>query len=310
MANDIGVGRFIRAAKRSYSDKEFSEFQDANGFSVVGVYDGMYRKQMGVSRAVDVVPFFKFYFDDEDIEGNDLHIPLKIQASMTSRVTQDGEVRYMLNDSRIKRLNPIDLIVSDDFSIGRVDGLVYEMKKGEYQQVDLNKVYGRIYKAHTSSITTLRGLYYRFKLLALRKAPTTALALIAWCLGWTYWWLKGKRFTYNYISESVRDRMGASTSVAESEAPETTIDFFGYKVGVWTLTTYSVVMVILFLLTQNTTFVKLPENNALTGVYTLALAIFSIVLYDKILPTLNKATAKWSSRMSFKCSIRGVKIKV
>jgi len=310
MTNNSGIAKFIRSAKRDYSDKEFSEFLDTNGFSVIGTYDKGYRRQMGITDTVNVVPFAKFYFDDEDIDGEGEYIPVKIHISMTSKVIERGEARYMLNDSRIKRLKPIDLIVTDEFFIDREKGLAYEGKNGKYKRIELGKVYDRLYKAHTSRINSLKGSYHRIKIIVLRKLPAVVLSIISWLLGIIYWWLRGKFFKYDYIVESVKDRMRDPTTTKESEEPKTTIDFFGYKVGVWSLTTYSIVIVVVFLFTQNTWLVKLPENNALATVYSLALAIVSIVLYDKILPTATKYIIKWSSKTSFKCQVRGIKIKV
>jgi hypothetical protein len=310
MTNVDGVEKFLVKAAAVLTDYEITRFIDSRGFSLIGEYGLSEKRQMGISGKSNIVPFSKFYFLDEDINEQNAYISLKVRISPTIREENGGSVRYIPDDSRF-RIKPIELTTGDEFYVKRATGVVYEKKGNDYEKIDLNKLYNKIYKAHVSSILSLAGLRRRTKILIMRTLPRITLSLAALLSGCVFWWLKGKMYRFDVIAEQLsRDRRDDEIDRKASKLPAEQIDFFGYKVGVWTLTTFSIVIIILFSILKENMVFKLPDENVLSGVYNLAVAIVAIVFYDRALPKTLKFVVEKSENQAFNLRYNGVKFKI
>lgn len=304
-----GIKKFLEKAQSAFSDYEFTKFVDGKGFSLVGSYGASQKRQMGISSEKNIVPFAKFYFIDEELNKRGEYISLIVRISPTFKDESGSQVRY-ITDAYKFRVKPIELTTGDEFYVKNSTGFVYEKKGNDYKKIELSKLYGRIYKAHISSVFTPAGLYRRLKILAKRTIPGWFFSIISWSSGYIYWWLKGKRFTFDVFAEAMLDQLNDRIDSRQSELPSEPIDFFGYKVGVWTLTTFSIVVIGLFLIFHDNPALKLPSENVLSGVYSLSMAIVAIVLYDKVLPTAFKFIVKKCENKAFNLKFTGVKFKI
>jgi hypothetical protein len=154
------------------------------------------------------------------------------------------------------------------------------------------------------------GLYRRAKIFFKRTLPYKFFSIISLVCGCIFWWLKGKRYRFDVIAQALLNQRDDEISSRVSDAPNESIDFFGYKVGVWTLTTFSIVIMILFSIFKNDNNFKLPDSNVLSAVYSLATAIVLIVLYDKMLPNALKLAVKGAENCAFNLRYTGVKFKI
>jgi hypothetical protein len=304
------INNFYELSQKELDKGTLTVFDSGDGYSFIGEYSPKYKQQMGLNADDEVVPFFKFYFDKEKFSADNKYIPLTIDVSITSVAREGDRIRYMLNDSRIKRLRPIDFVSKDDFFVNTDSGQVYRRIGNRYKLEDLGALYDRILRVHSSNILTVMGLYRRMKLFSLRRLPSKMLGYVSWSLGFIYWVLKGKLNTYDVMAESFRNRKEDQDQILESAAPVNAIDFFGYKVSVWTLYSYSLCVILFYIFAGQSVSQILPTEGSFSSITVIAFAIVSIVTYDKLLPTAVDHGVKKTARISFYIKYRGIKLKV
>lgn len=303
------INNFFRYSKSKLDSNKLTVYQTRDGYSYIGTYPTNYKRQMGLTDDVEVVPFYKFYFNkDEIVDSN--YIALTIDVGMTSIAREGDNVRYMLNDSRIKRFHPIDFVTKDNYYIHKPNGKVFKKVGKKYKAVDLKLVYERMNRIHCSNVFTLMGVYRRTKIFLLRTLPSLATRFIAWILGFVYWFMKGSRSTYDVLAESIRDRRDDQDAIVSRQPLVDNIDFFGYKVSTWTLFSYSLLIIFVFFKYGKSISDILSSNDSFSGLYVIAFAIVSIVIYDKIAPKVINYLVKRLSIFSFNLKYRGVKLKV
>ena len=308
--SDTWIDTFNKNFENTFKDKHITPFIDNTGYSLIDSYSGKLKAQMGVSKTGSQVPFFKFYIDNAQSINDSPYVPLIITVSVTTAVNEQNTIRYMLNDSTIKRLKPIDITSRDDFFISKNDGQLYKKKRKNFTKVALIDIYKRMYRVHTSNIKTVRGVFARGKIFILRRMPSLILADMAWILGFILWFLKGKRYTYDVITERYLSKKGDKREIHATEAPPDNIDFFGYKVSIWTLFTYSLIVLLIYILDLQSIVKFLPKNSQLSGIFTIALAILSMVTFDKLLPLAIRLAVKYSANVAFNFKYKGIKLKI
>ena len=163
---------------------------------------------------------------------------------------------------------------------------------------------------HISSVYTSLGLYRRLKIFILRTLPSWFFVIIAFACGYTLYLLKGEAFKYS-VYDVIKSRYlegGSDTQKRhETQMPSPTIDFFGYKVAPWTIGSYSLIVVLVGIVYQDTIQIIYPPNNsAYATLFTAALAIFSIIVYDRVLPKVLKCIVRKSSEYSYDIGNKGV----
>jgi hypothetical protein len=297
---------FYNYASNQFNNLELTKFIEGGGFSLIGKYKDNHKRRMGVGTDGPQVPFLKFIFEDSK---NDDYLPLIVSIAITTRVVEGGATRFMQNDSRIKHLRPIDIVTNDDFYVSKIDGLVYEKKSNKYYKISLKIIYDRLYKLHVADIFTFKGAYIRSKRFIITKAPSVLFACTAWVLGWLLFVIKHDRYRYDVMFERFRDRRNDEPEFVAPASHESDIDFFGYKVQLWTLYTYSIIALISLFVFKRF-FAKLTNGQESESVFNIALAIFSIITYDKIIPTALKFVIRHSSIYSYDLKYKNIKLKI
>lgn len=302
---------FYSDFERAFRDKMITRFNEGGGYSLVDEYPAKYIRQMGVPKDANVKPFFKYFYLEDQMTDGGLYVPLIVTVSLTTEDSTNGTVRYMLNDSRIKRLKPIELTSKEDFYVNTSNGKVYEKHRNSYSEVALSDIHKRILKLHISNWHTPKGAVTRLRLLFTQRLLSWLFKIIAWSSGRLFWYIKSKPYNYDVIRErylnSPRDSRNQGTP---SPNPPGGIDFFGYKVSIWTLFTYSISVLVLCYFFRENIVPILKELESLSSIITIALAILTIVTYDKLLPLLLILIVKGAENLSFDLSIKSVKLRV
>lgn len=301
------VDKFNKYFEDIFKNKNITRFESGDGFSLVDEYSKKFKKQMGVGSDGNQVPFFKFYFNKEKTINDEEYVPLVITAAITTAVKEGDNKRYMLNDSTIKRFKPIEITSIDDFYIATKNGKLYEKHEEKFSLVNLVDVYNRMYKVHVSDVLTIRGIITRVKFFTLRRAPSLLFEFFVWLFGWAIWGLKGKRYSYDVISERYLNKRADKKEEVAAKDPNRDIDFFGYKVSVWTLYSYSIVIILVNISARSFFDYLLQRNDLTSGIATIALAIITIVSYDKIIPTILRSFVKYSANVAFDLKYKGIK---
>lgn len=107
------VDKFYKNFERAFKGKQLTRFVDGDGYSVLDVYTGSFKRQMGLGSDSAQLPFFKFFFDAHD-DASD-YTPLKINVSMTTKVMEGQVTRYMLADHSVRGIRPISITSNDNF---------------------------------------------------------------------------------------------------------------------------------------------------------------------------------------------------
>lgn len=301
--------KFYDHSDKVFKDKQITHFLDGGGYSLIGEYKASFKRRMGVGKDGNQVPFLKFIFDENSKIENGKYVPLTISVGITTKVIEGTETRYMLNDSRIKHFRPIDLVSNDDFFISTVNGKIYERKNKKFSQVELDVLYNRVLKVHLSDVVTLSGIYRRTKMFVYRRLPSLLLAALAWAFGWLTFFIKNDRYIYNVIKERYLNRRGDTEKVIDPATVGPNIDFFGYKVSIWTLYTYSFLVIIAYLIWRKS-LNNFISKDGLSSLFGIPFAIFSIVTYDRLIPGFLKSAIKYSSIRSYDLKYTGIKLKV
>lgn len=307
---DNWLDEFYAYSSREFSDEQYTRFTQGDGYSLVGKYKDGDIKRIGVAKELNLVPFLKFFFDQKELENPKDYVPLIINVAITHEEIERLRPRYLLSGFKVKRFRPIDFNSREEFFVSTKDGKVYEKLKKTYKAIDIKKLYKRLYKTHVSSVLTVRGVCRRLRIFISRTAPSSVANSTSFLLSSVYWWLKGERFTYDVFAESLKDGINDIRHITTSTSKENEIDFFGYRVAIWTLTTYSIVVIIIYTLFKDSMLFALSDKSAFSTIYGIALAILSIVIYDKLFPRFLRYLIMQSAKTSYDLSFKGVKIKV
>ena len=291
-------------------DLEVTRFADDNtGCSIIGNYQKEYKDNYeGI-----LVPFSRIYVikDSAKDEGLaqiifDIHVTRKVARCYDP----NNEYDYVFSNLPKGFMAPINIVNDKNFFVSLKDGMIYERAKKGLIKIDSWYLYERFYNVHISSVYTFTGLYRRLKMFTLRTLPSWFFIIIALACGCIFFLLKGQVFKYS-VYDVIKSRYlgkGSGTQERrETQMPETTIKFFGYKVATWTVGSYSLVVVLAGAIFQDTLQIICPPNNsAYATLSTAALAIFSIIVYDRVLPKILKCIVKKSSEYSYDIGNKGV----
>lgn len=302
--------KFIEQSKKALSDKQVTEYLTEDGYSIVGEYNKRHKGQFGILGNDNIVPFIKVFFLKDKIDEYKEYIPLWIDVGVTSKVIENGQAKYMVNDSRIKRLKPLNFMSKDDFYVSKKDGKIYEKRKETFKVVDYNKFYDRLYKAHVSSVWGIRGLLTRIRILILRKLPVYIGKLITLLSGSVYWWVKGSFYKYDVIMATLVDSHQNETGERVHNQNGKTITFFNYSVEIWTLATFSLLVIVMYTFFKDASFLQVKSNNSLSFIYPITLPVASIILYDNVLPRVLKFIIMNLEKGIFKLNYKGVNVKI
>ncbi len=291
-------------------DLEVTRFADDNtGCSIIGNYQKEYKDNYeGI-----LVPFSRIYVikDSAKDEGLaqiifDIHVTRKVARCYDP----NNEYDYVFSNLPKGFMAPINIVNDKNFFVSLKDGMIYERAKKGLIKIDSWYLYERFYNVHISSVYTFTGLYRRLKMFTLRTLPSWFFIIIALACGCIFFLLKGQVFKYS-VYDVIKSRYlgkGSDTQERrETQMPEPTINFFGYKVAIWTVGSYSLVVVLAGAIFQDTLQIICPPNNsAYATLSTAALAIFSIIVYDRVLPKILKCIVKKSSEYSYDIGNKGV----
>ena len=291
-------------------DLEVTRFADDNtGCSIIGNYQKEYKDNYeGI-----LVPFSRIYVikDSAKDEGLaqiifDIHVTRKVARCYDP----NNEYDYVFSNLPKGFMAPINIVNDKNFFVSLKDGMIYERAKKGLIKIDSWYLYERFYNVHISSVYTFTGLYRRLKMFTLRTLPSWFFIIIALACGCIFFLLKGQVFKYS-VYDVIKSRYlgkGSGTQERrETQMPEPTINFFGYKVATWTVGSYSLVVVLAGAIFQDTLQIICPPNNsAYATLSTAALAIFSIIVYDRVLPKILKCIVKKSSEYSYDIGNKGV----
>lgn len=289
-------------------DLEVTRFADDNtGCSIIGNYQKEYKDNYeGI-----LVPFSRIYVIKDSVEDEglaqiifDIHVTRKVARCYDP----NNECDYVFSNLPKGFMAPINIVNDKNFFVSLKDGRIYERAKKGLIKIDSWCLYERFYNVHISN--TFTGLYRRLKIFILRTLPSWFFAIIAFACGYTLYLLKGKVFKYS-VYDVIKSRYledGSDTQKRhETQMPSPTIDFFGYKVTTWTIGSYSLIVVLVGIVYQDTIQIIYPPNNSsYATLFTAALAIFSIIVYDRVLPKILKCIVKKSSEYSYDIGNKGV----
>ena len=275
-------------------------------------YSDIDLKRMKAQAGHEYVAFLNFYVNDENSKAVYRPLNISIEIALKSDRAGSDETSYILNEKYIhsKLLKPIGIKSSGDFFVSSGNGKTYELKGGSYKLIDLKKIYKKALALHKAHLTTAVGVYARAKVLFLRAIPIGLLNLSLNTTGTLLWVINGKFYKYDPVLEAFMDEVGTGASQDEPEQPEKQIDFFGYKVATWTLASYSLLVIIAYVI-----FLLLNRSNILEkidsfSILTISLAILTIVLYDSLLPLALQKFSKITGLRISVLKLTGVKLRL
>jgi hypothetical protein len=305
------IKTFKRDFTNSFTGKQYVEFSDGHGYSLVDDYPSWYRKQMGIDDTVKLRPFFRFVFYPDKLIENSKYVPLEVDVSHTTEVSENGRVKYMLKDSRAKRMKPVEVDTGEDFYISTDSGKTFRKYKNKFVPIDLRDIYDRVFKIHISDWRTPKGALTRFRIFFTRRLLSLICKSFAFTLSLIFYYIKGRRYRYDVIRErylsSTRD---SENRITESGPPPSDIDFFGYNVSVWTLFTYSLAILVLYLVYMPLINEFLTRSEPFSSILTIVIAIISIITYDKIIPRALEVGVKYGETYSYDLKYRGIKLRI
>jgi hypothetical protein len=154
------------------------------------------------------------------------------------------------------------------------------------------------------------GLYRRLKIFILRRIPAKTLQSLSILFDLSHWIIKGERFTYNVITERFLDKKYDKREISPPKEPADNIDFFGYRVSIWTLYSYSILAILFNVLVEKNLTKLLPMNDPFLGLLVIAIAIVSIVTYDKVAPFGLRIAIKHLEIKVYDLKYKGIKLKI
>jgi hypothetical protein len=279
------------------------------GYSIIGEYPKSFKRLMRATKKGDYRPIYKFAIRKNST--NEEYMPLYMSAALTLEEIEGERKSYILSYGKIRGITPVDFTSIDDFYVKKSTGMLFEKQRNMYKKISYQELFKRLERAHLSRITDIRAAWLRFRILVLRKLPSHILSLLAFISSVLTLAIEGKRFTYDVLEESLMEGYDTRRREESSAAPKEQIDFFGYKVSIWTLSTFSLLVVAISILSI---YIKLPYYEVLVEspgpILTIAVAILGIVLYDKLTPYTLKKVIKKLQITAYNLKNKGIRLKI
>lgn len=288
---------------------ELVRFAEGTGLSIVEDYPANYKRLMRVPKNSAFKAMYKFAVKEGS--DNNEYMPLFISAGLTLEENEDGRKRYLLSYGKIKGITPVDFTSKDDFYVHKTSGKLYEKINDKYTRLSYFDLFKRMQRTHLSKLTDARAVILRLRIFITRKIPSTFLFVIAFLGGLLTWIIEGKRFQYDVVEESIRDGFEPERTEKATESPKEQIDFFGYKVPIWTLFTFSILTIISAILSTSYDMPYYDDMVKSPGpLLSIAVSLVAIVFYDKIAPFLLKKLVKTFALNAYNLKYKGSKLKI
>ena len=287
--------KFKASFQDQFRDFDYTELTDLlTGYSLRGAYGDKLIKRLKIQDGKTYLPFFYFYLL-RDKEGSEFsvvdghYIPLVVKVDFLLKEGGLGgeEHSYGFDNKfvRNKKILPINVSTDNDFFFNYENGKVYQKKNNQYVETTLLKIYKLVLELHSAEYTSLVGFKARVKIILGRNLLNSLLVSTVFVAGLFYWIITGIFFKYDPILSRLDDKYNPVTTPPKVSEDESQIDFFGYKVRIWNITSYSMLALMLYLLTSGAR-VSLGVSAGIfhNSFLTLLFAIISIVIYDKLIP--------------------------
>lgn len=246
----------------------------------------------------------RVFIRDEDLENDKLdRKPIFFRASFTLK--QGDKFLVVTNQITNKKTIPIDLISRDDYYYNISQNLFY--KKDE--KTSGEKALNEIYQLHIKPSKKIRGFYLRNKLRFLRFPSKLAKLIERFC----YYLLiiiAGEKYDYSVFGKYTTTKQILDTDKKETDK-KLTKDFslFGYSASFWSMMSYSGIHLIFFTIFFVCDFrpqylTTIFTNSFLTAIY----VVFSLGLFEIILPKILKVIIEHSSKLYFRLSLKEIKL--
>lgn len=312
--NEAASKKFKAEFTSSFEGWDYTELNDVVGFTLRGKYSTGELRALKVDGDYNYVPFLNFYFDrkSSDTTGSDfISLIVSVGISLFEK-TGSGLSRFILDNSHIKsKINkPLEIRTTEDYYFKPKNGKLYRNKKGKFTETTLKKIYDEVMRLHVASYRNYVGIRARIRVLILRTLPLWSLEAMNFVMGLTLWVINGHFYKHDPLLEAFREEStGYSRIERKDKELKREVDFFGYKVAVWTLFSYSVTSIILLLLLY--VYEKHIFNWVGTmEIVTVSFAIASIIMYDRIVPYLFKMWIRMLSTKSSDLKFKGVRLKI
>lgn len=306
--------KFNRKFEEAFSGKDFTELKEDIGYTLRDIYPAKLIKKLRIKEDHEYVPFFNFYlskrYENDSHQPNLIPLIVGVELTLKSKDFYGTEFRYVLDDSKLqsKFYKPINIQSVEDFAFKVTDGEFYQRIKGEWKKVKLTAIKECIFKLHLSQYTKPVGLKARIKILSMRVAPVNALRALSWILGSLHWIINGIFFDHDPILVALTDDHKNQKHKPPENLTKDEIDFFGYNVKTWTLFSYSTFIILGYFLLRAHHSLSLVETIDELSLLSLAFAIVSIVIYDKLIPGFAKWAVKYMKTKALSLNVRGIKL--
>lgn len=311
--------KFIKSIESSFKDFDKTKLKEPLvGFSLRGEYPDWLIKKLKVPADKIYRPFLYLYLGEEITKLDELKISkvpiiLKIDFLLKDEDFFDGEIAYVFNNKYVgnKLFLPINFQSDDEF--------FYDTKKRQFfhncnlpQEITLEEIYEKIMRLHIASYFSLVGFRARTKIFFKRQLPLFLINVIAIILGLLHWVVDGIMYTYDPIMAQLTNEVEEKTKVPEEKNTKEEIDFFGYKVKVWTIGSYSFVAITTFLIWHLFGKSCPPILKTLLGnnFSAILFAIFTIIIYDSILPPAFKGAIRKIKEFNLNKILKNIKLSI
>lgn len=311
---DENEQKFKSIFKSVFKGWDYTELVDTTGFTLRGKYTDKQIKAFKVDGDYEYVPFINFYFNrskDNQSNGDYTSMVIAVGISMIE-YNADGTTRYVLDTSHIKSVlrRPIEIRSSDDYFYNTKTEKFYRKKGKKYIETDLKKIYKEIIRLHVASYFTYTGIRARLKVLLFRTLPLFLLESISKLMGTVVWVINGRFYTFDpFLEEFRKEALGYNRKDSEEKEPKREVDFFGYKVAIWTLFSYPITAIITLIIIQKFYDYIFNWMGSLE-IVTVAIAVATIIFYDKIIPHFFVKWIKIFSNKSTQLKFTGVKLNI
>lgn len=252
------------------------------------------------------ISLYKFYINEKEFKNKNILKLITITVSYGEK-QEDGSIR--LSPLSIKRkLNwPIDLLSADEF--------FYDIKNSKFyyknQETTADNIIKKIERLHTKPIRFLTGLLLRSKLFFWRIVVTNLFKFLYYILIKILYIISGINTTRSiWLINMSRDSVQDNKDIKIEEFAKNEINIFGYKSSAWSVVAYSIIHFSLYAIWYfhsdvNNIFIQnIFSNTFLTITY----VIPSLVIFERLIPSLIKLLIKYTGLLFHKTSFKRVKI--
>ena len=134
--------------------------------------------------------------------------------------------------------------------------------------------------------------------------------LITVFLGAVYWWIKSSFYKYDVLISALTDEIENKMTNKVNDPKGKTVKFFDYEVEIWTLFTYSILVILIYTFFRDLPVFHSAENNTLTAIYSIALAMITITAYDFYIPAVIKFLIRHLEIVIYNLQFKGIRIKL